>query len=246
MQAVEPSTLRVRRVVAGVRFALAALDLVALTARFIWGLGSATFEPANFFAYLTVQSNLALVVVTVLAGIAYLRGHTHRQLAAIRGAVITCVVTAGIVFGVIVHQSAQLGIRVDVPWSDVVLHWVIPVIALVDWFAVPRPRVKYRIVLFVLGYTVVWGVLTILRGMVVEWYPYYFLDPRQLQSPTEFILLSSIAFGVFTTVGLLLVVIPSRPITRLRRARGSAARAGSAGRPPARRDRARPSLRRRP
>jgi hypothetical protein len=199
------------RVVGAIRLGLATFASVALVARFVWGLGSATFEPANFFGYLTVQSNIAYVSIEVIAAIAALHGRNESgRLANIRGIVLTCTVTSGIVFALIVSQSALRGIRVDVPWSDIVLHFVLPCIAVAEWVLVPRADVRWRILAFVLGYPLVWGVLTIIRGALVQWYPYYFLDPRQLESALEFFALTGIALAVFAVVGSALVAVPHR------------------------------------
>jgi hypothetical protein len=203
------------RAIGALRLSLASLAVVALMARFVWGLGSATFEPANFFGYLTVQSNIAYASIEVIAGIAALRGKDESpRLANVRGIVLACTVTSGIVFALIVSQSALRGIRVDVPWSDIVLHFVLPCLALAEWVFVPRADVRWRILAFVLGYPVVWGVLTIIRGRFVEWYPYYFLDPRQLESALEFFALTGIALAVFAVVGSALVAVPHRSSAR--------------------------------
>ena len=211
------------RVVSAVRLGLAAFATVGLVARFVWGLGSATFEPANFFGYLTVQSNIAYVTIEVIAAIAALHGKNESvRLAEVRGIVLTCTVTSGIVFALIVSQSAVRGIRVDVPWSDIVLHFVLPCLALIEWLVVPRSDVRWRIVVVVVGYPLVWGVLTIIRGAFADWYPYYFLDPRQLESAAEFFALTSVALAVFVAVGSGLVFLPHR-VSR-RRARDCARR----------------------
>lgn len=189
------------------RLSTAALCAVALVFRFEWGLGTVTFEPANFFAYLTIQSNIAYVLVTVIAGVLAWRGSPmSRRFDTLRAGVLTCTVTAGLVFAVIVLQSTSRGIRVDVPWSDVVLHFVLPVVALADWLLTARSRTPKRVVLVVLGYVGVWGGLTMFRGSVTGWYPYYFLDPSQTNSPAEFLLLSGAAITVFAVIGLLVTV----------------------------------------
>jgi hypothetical protein len=199
------------RAVGALRLALSALASVALVARFVWGLGSATFEPGNFFGYLTVQSNIAYVAVEVIAAVAALHGRDESaRLANLRAIVLSCTVTSGIVFALIVSQSALRGVRVDVPWSDIVLHFVLPCLALAEWVLVPRADVRWRVVVFVLGYPLVWGGLTIFRGAFVEWYPYYFLDPRQLNSAVEFFVLTGIALAVFAIVGSALVAVPHR------------------------------------
>ena len=189
---------------------MSAITMVALGARFVWGLGSATFEPANFLAYVTIQSNVAFAVTTSVAAVATLHKRTGGPiLTSIRAGVLTCTVTSGLVFALIVWQSTQRGIRVDVPWSDILLHFVLPVIGFADWMLVPRPAVRMRVVVFVLGYVLVWGGLTVLRGQFVEWYPYYFLDPHQLESAGEFALSVAVALSAFTAVGAALVTVPN-------------------------------------
>jgi len=202
---------RLDRVVAVERLLTATLGLIALIARFVWGLGSATFEPANFLAYLTIQSNIAFVILTVIAGIKALHGDfLGPWLARLRAVALTCTLTAGIVFAVIVRQSGAFGVRVDVPWSDLVLHFVLPLLGLADWIFVPRAKVRITMLVFVLGYTLVWGGLTILRGAFVDWYPYYFLDPRQVSGPLEFLVFSGFALAVFSAVGTGVALIPAR------------------------------------
>ncbi|MGV8884328.1 MAG: Pr6Pr family membrane protein [Microbacteriaceae bacterium] len=209
------------------RLVMAAVCSVALVARYFWGVGSLTFEPGNFFAYLTIQSNIAFAIVIAIDGFFALSGRVPRaRMEALRAGVITCTVTAGIVFALIVQQSSVRAIRVDVPWSDVVLHFILPVIALADWAISPRTaRTTWRIIPLVLLYTCGWGGVTMLRGSITGWYPYYFLDPNQTSGIGEFVLLSSIALAVFATVGSLVVgisALSARWRVR-RRVRGSAA-----------------------
>lgn len=215
------------RALGAARLVMAGVGAVALVARYIWGLGSATFEPGNYFGYLTIQSNLLFVIVSVATSIPMVRARLPQPwVEALRAAVLTCTITSGIVFALIVQQSSVRAIRVDIPWSDVVLHFILPVFALLDWMLSPRiapaPR---RIILVVIGYTLGWGGVTMIRGGITGWYPYYFLDPNQTNGIGEFLLLSGAALAVFAIAGTL-VVATSAIAVRLRsrrRAAGSAA-----------------------
>jgi hypothetical protein len=185
------------------RLALALTCVVALIARFIWGLGSATFTASNFFAYLTIQSNLVFVIAQVVAGLVALRARTDPEwLTTIRATVLTCTVTAGIVFAFLVQQAGERGFRIDVPWSDQVLHFILPVFAVADWVLTPgRGRALWRSLGYTLAFTLGWGGITLVRGSVVGWYPYFFLDPNQVSGVAEFSLFSGIAISVFAAVG---------------------------------------------
>ncbi|MGV8896431.1 MAG: Pr6Pr family membrane protein [Rhodoglobus sp.] len=202
-----------------VRIAFAVVCAIALVERYNWGLGSATFTPNNYYAYLTIQSNIAFVIVMAIAGAVAMRANRDPVwLTGLRACILTCTVTAGIVFAIIVQQAGSDTVPIDVPPSDLVLHFWLPPLAVLEWLLSPgRGRAAWRVVVFVLGYTVTWGGLTMLRGTIVGWYPYYFLDPGQLTGPGEFFTMTGLALLVFTVVGIGMVWL-----TRVRRkARGS-------------------------
>lgn len=201
-----------------IRLLGAVVCAVALVARFVWGLGSVTFTASNFFAYLTIQSNLAFVVVTLAAGVSALRGPREPAwLTAARATVLSCTVSAGAVFALLIEQAGVRGLPLDVPWSDQVLHFWLPSLALLEWVSAPgRGRAPWRIVAFVTGFTVIWGIATLIRGAVVGWYPYFFLDPAQVGSIGEFLLLCSIALASFAAISALIVLL-ARPTPLLER-----------------------------
>ncbi len=226
------------RAIGAGRLALAAACAVALVLRLQWGLG--WVEPSNFFAYLTIQSNMAFVLVTAVSAVVALRGRqTSPRLDAVRAGVLTCTLTAGIVFAAILQQSIARGITVYLPGSDVVLHFVLPLIALADWAATPRSRPPARVIVFVLGYVGTWGAITLVRGSITGWYPYYFLDPTQTNGPGELLLLSGIAVAVFVAVGMLVMFLPRRLPGWLRSRKAS----GSGGPQPGDRSRSAPPAR---
>jgi hypothetical protein len=202
-----------RTVVGVARLAAALAGIVALIARFVYGLGFRSFVSTDYFGYLPMQSNIALVAVNVAAGILALRNRDESpRLSALRCAVTCFVIVAGIVFGVLASQAPALGYRLDVPWSDQVLHFFLPTFALVDWLVSPgRQRVRWRTLALILGYPVVWGVATIVRGRIVGWYPYFFLDPAQAGYPVSFLLYSAGALTLFALVGTGLIGVTRTP-----------------------------------
>lgn len=191
--------MTIRKAFGGARILVALICTVALIARYVWGLGSATFTPSNFFSYLTIQSNIAFVVVLLVGALHALRaeGDPH-WLSLARASVLSCTVSAGVVFGFLVQQAGARGFRIDVPWSDQVLHFWLPAVALIEWFAAPgRARVSWKTIFIVISYTVLWGVFTLIRGSAVGWYPYFFLDPAQVAGVGQFLLFAGIALALF-------------------------------------------------
>lgn len=209
-----------RRTVGLLRLLVAVAGLVALVANFFYTLGFSTFSSANYFAYFTQQSNTANVVVLAVSGVTALRGLPEpRWFAGVHALVSTYVIVSGIVYGVIVAESASHAYTMEVPWSSQVLHWWIPTFVLVDWVLAPgRTRVGWWVLGVVPGYPIVWGIATIVRGAEVGWYPYFFLDPAQVAWPTEYLAYNALALGVILGVVSALVALSRlRPDVRLAR-----------------------------
>ncbi len=199
-----------RGVFGTLRLLVAVVGVVALVARFQYGLGFSAFASANFFGYLTVQSNMVAVVANVLCGVAALRRPVDPAwMPGLRLCVTTFLIVAGIVFALLASQAEARGYRLDVPWSDQLLHFWIPGYLLLDWLLAPGERHVRRAVLWiVIGYPLGWGVVTLVRGAIIGWYPYFFLDPAQVSGPLEFIAYSAAAIGLFTAVAIGLMLLP--------------------------------------
>jgi len=207
-----------RKTFALTRLAAAAVCLAALMHRLAWGLGSQTIAGQNFFAYLTVQSNCAFVVLLVVAGIiAFRRLADPRWLTIALALVLTWTITAGLAFALIVWQAGIRGIRVDVPWSDQVLHFWLPACTAIAWVLTPgHRRVSWWVVPSSLAYPLLWGAVTMWRGPLIGWYPYYFLDPRQVSGQLEFLTTSAVALAIFALVASALVLISRMPQLRMK------------------------------
>lgn len=206
--------MNARAVFGLLRLSAAAICLVALIHRLSWGLASNTIASQNFFAYLTNQSNIAFVVLLIIGGvIALRRPDDPRWLTVALAMVLSWTITAGLVFALMVWQAGERGIRIDVPWSDQVLHFWLPACTIAAWALAPGHRtVPWLVVPTTLAYPLLWGAVTLWRGPLIGWYPYYFLDPRQVSGPAEFLMFSGVALAVFALVAAGLVLISRMPV----------------------------------
>jgi len=136
------------------------------------------FIPANFFSFFTVESNLLAVVVLLLSALALSRGRENRTLALLRGANTLNMIIVGVVFSLLLSGlDTEL---TAVPWDNIVLHYIMPVVVALDWFAcLPRSPVSFRSSLLWLIFPIAYVVYSLTRGYIVGWYPYPFLDPSQ-------------------------------------------------------------------
>lgn len=164
--------------VSAVRLGLALLILVSVLATFLDTAGRTAINPFNFFGYFTLQSNLLMAAVWIWVGVAGLSGRRlPRPADYARASTTTYVALVGLVYATLL---APLGVAggVPVPWANVVLHVVIPTVAVLDWvFVADRKALGWRLLPVVMVYPVVWLAVVIVRGATDGWVPYPFLDP---------------------------------------------------------------------
>ena len=195
------------------RLVLAVVGVVALLGYFDYVLGFATFQIYNYYSYFTVQSAMASVVAFVAAAVAAFRHEIDPPwLDWFRLLVTTYIVVSGIVFLTIVIQSSTRDYTIDVPWSSQLLHFWIPSIAVLDWLMdAGKARLPWKILVWVLVVPAIWGVFTLIRGSVVGWYPYFFLDPVQVSGPLETAIYCLVALLLFTVIAAVLTATSRLP-----------------------------------
>ena len=64
--------------------------------------------------------------------------------------------------------------------GGLVLHRLMPVVMALDWLlAPPSRRLAFRQCLWWMIYPLLYLVYSLIRGPIVDWYPYPFLDPDE-------------------------------------------------------------------
>lgn len=211
---ISPDRPRRLRVALGIfRLTLAAVEIVALYGNFNYVLGFSSFATGNFFSYFTIQSAMLAVVMLVIAGVIAIKWHSDPPWLGVMRTITVCyLLVSGIVFAVIVLQASTRSYRVDVPWSDTLLHFVVPVLALIAWAvdAAISPRsapMPWSALFWVLPFPSVWLVFTLIRGADVGWYPYFFLDSTQVGGPLGIAFYCVLVLCIFLAVTAMLVLL---------------------------------------
>lgn len=158
------------------RLALASLIAVALISQLLIGMSRSNLSFVNFFSYFTVLSNTAAVVLLTMLAVRPGRdGGTW--FAVFRGAVTVYMSVTGVVYAIILAPSLA-DVAVPEPWIDWVIHVLAPILLAADWILFPPPRRLDRNVLWIwLIFPAVYLAYSMVRGAIVDWYPYPFLDP---------------------------------------------------------------------
>ncbi len=137
----------------------------------------AAARAANAFAFFTIESNLLVGLGTLLLAVRLDRSST--PFAALRLTGLVAITITGIVFHAVLAQTLDLK-NWDAVGNELV-HTVVPVMAVVGWLLIgPRRIVSARVAWLSLIFPVCWLSFTLIRGAIIHWYPYPFIDVTQL------------------------------------------------------------------
>jgi hypothetical protein len=197
------------------RFGFALVALLAIVVQLVDLARLGTLNPVNYFSYFTIQSNLIAVVV-FLIGAARWRAEPTPTLDFVRGGAVVYMTVTLVVFSLLLSGT---DVDTAIPWVNTVLHKIFPVVVIVDWLLVPpASRLTVRQALLWLVYPLAWTGYTVVRGALVGWYPYPFLDPANGGYGTVAAYVVSILIGG-TLLCLGVVAIGNRSV-RVRPSRG--------------------------
>jgi len=173
------------------------LTLVALVRQLVIHL-QLGFNPANFFSYYTVLSNLFAGCVLILS--AAQTKVFHRYLEILRVISVINMALVGIVFSALL-RDADLGSML--PWVNFVHHYLMPCVVVTDWLIFPpRARLGARELAIALIFPLAYLIYSLIRGKLVGWYPYPFLDARIVNGTTTvavYVIGITLVFGIVGT-----------------------------------------------
>ncbi|MEH1014309.1 Pr6Pr family membrane protein [Micromonospora sp. CPCC 206060] len=136
--------------------------------------------------YFTIQSNVAVGLVAGYAGWLAWRGRPAPS-PVLTGAVTLYITITGVVYHLVLANPAS-PFAMPQPDRDLAdaagnqfLHTVVPLLAVLDWlFLQPRGRLRLRYAAYWLAFPLGYLGFALIRGLVVNRYPYPFVDAGQL------------------------------------------------------------------
>lgn len=158
------------------RIGFGALTLFAIIVQALVTYMHDAFDPFNFFGYFTNISNIVASVILIISG-AMLMGNRKPtpQGDALRGAAVLYMAITGVVYNTLL-VGQELGLLL--PWVNVLLHIIMPIAVIADWlYQPPLSKITSKQALWWLAFPLTYLVYTLIRGAIVGWYPYPFLNP---------------------------------------------------------------------
>lgn len=187
--------------VAGYRFFFSGLVFVAIAVQFLHELNRLGHFPVNFFQFFTIQSNILAAGIFLIAGAGALLQKRNNTFALLRGAATVYMAMTGVVYVLLLSGLGSL--QTTIPWVNHVLHHIMPVVVLCDWFIDPPLRgITFKKALLWLVFPFAYLAYSLIRGHAVGWYPYPFLDPAKHGYGRVAIASACIALGAIGVVGV--------------------------------------------
>ncbi len=160
----------------------------------------------TFFSFFTVLMNL-LVALTLTVPLVSPRAPAGIWSAGpgVRSAIVTYTTIGGLIHSVVLRTLwSPMGAQLV---ADRLLHDVLPVLYFIFWlWCVEKGQITWRNVPAWLAFPLGYLAYSLLRGAIVDWYPYPFIDAAAIGYPQVVVNSCSIMVG-FVLVALLIVWI---------------------------------------
>lgn len=188
------------------RFLFGLLGLSAILTEAIVTILEGSFQFFNFFGFFTILSNIMAATLLIYLGVTK---NESTKVQYVRGAVTLYMLMTGVIFALLL--SNLQGVRLTaVPWDNIVLHYIMPIVVVADWIITPpKKSAPFAVVGLWLLFPIVYVMYSLIRGAFVGWYPYPFLNPG----------ISSYTQVVITCLVITVFVVGAAVVIRLHTAR---------------------------
>lgn len=160
------------------RLCLSLLAFSAIITQFIVRAQVKPFNPVNFFSFFTIESNILVACILLFSSIGTATFGRSEQFGILRGAATVYILTTGLIYFLLL-RGLEESLQTAIPWVNTVLHYIMPIAMLLDWVLnPPTEKITWKHAMSWLLFPLFYVVYSVVRGPIVNWYPYPFLDPR--------------------------------------------------------------------
>ncbi|GAA0228732.1 Pr6Pr family membrane protein [Saccharothrix mutabilis subsp. mutabilis] len=127
----------------------------------------------NLFCFFTIQSNVLVLVTNALLAANPDRPSTLFRALRLDG--VLAITVTGVVFHTVLKGLREL--TGAAAFADFLLHTMSPVLCVIGWLAFgPRGAISTRVIGWSVVFPLAWLAFTLVRGAVIDWYPYPFVN----------------------------------------------------------------------
>lgn len=174
-----------RNIAGLIRLATAAAIIYAIAWQVEDRLIHNVFRPHEYFAFFTIDSAMITAVTLAVTGYRSIKGLAETELLAkVRLTVVSVEVVVCVVYNLLLRGGAPDQVDAAAGYTEYpvvpneILHVWAPIIVFLDFVLLSQVHLKLKQALSILIYPVAWSVMTIIKGIATNWWPYWFIDPN--------------------------------------------------------------------
>jgi hypothetical protein len=142
------------------------------------------FRPAEYLAYFSIVSAIVAGVILIVSGVVRLRQLPESTLLAIaRLTGAASMIVVGVVYHALIGDDVVDPRDVGYAWPvlpNLVIHTVAPILIALDYLVSTHGRaLRLRQALWVAVFPLTWLAISVVRGLIDGWWPYWFIDPNE-------------------------------------------------------------------
>jgi hypothetical protein len=142
------------------------------------------FRPWEYYSYFTIQTSLLAIVTLTVAGWYAWTGRTEtRVMNIVRLSTVTFTIVVTLVYNMLLRGLPDAAADGDYVWPilpNEILHVWAAIFMLIDWvLSSRRINLRIRTIFWVLVFPLAWLVYSIIRGLMIDWWPYWFINPNE-------------------------------------------------------------------
>lgn len=147
-------------------------------------LANNNFRPGEYFAYFSIVTAIVAGSFLLATGVGLVRnkeGSKKTEIA--RLSLTVAMIVVGVVYHALLADAAGDVRDGDYVWPvlpNEVIHTYGPILIVIDYLLSHKAfRLKLRAALWVAVFPLTWLVFSVVRGLITNWWPYWFINPNE-------------------------------------------------------------------
>ena len=141
------------------------------------------FRPAEYFAYFSIVTAIVAGLFLITTGFGLLLNiEDTKWVEVARLSLAVALIVVGVVYHALLAGAANDVRDGDYAWPvlpNEIIHTYAPILAVIEYLiSVKAFRIRLRAFVWVAVFPLIWLVLSIVRGIATNWWPYWFINPN--------------------------------------------------------------------
>jgi hypothetical protein len=147
-------------------------------------LANNNFRPGEYFAYFSIVTAIVAGAFLVATGVGLVRNQEDsKRIEIARLSFTVAMIVVGVVYHLLLADAPGDVRDGDYVWPvlpNEVIHTYGPILIVIDYLLSHKAfQLKLRSALWVALFPLTWLVFSVIRGLVTNWWPYWFINPNE-------------------------------------------------------------------